>query len=259
MMEKLIEATGLKKEHIAGGGILKPAKSIKAVDDASFEILDNEALGIIGGRGSGKTAIGEIVAGLSLPDSGQIKFRGEDVTTLRGKKRKKFHGRVQIVFQKIEEHVDRRLTIGEIITDSIANCKKIQNIPKPMEIVEAMDLAGLDLAAANCRLDELDMLDVKKTGIALAALWRPDLIVLDEPAGKVDASARGQLIHTLKRLRKEHGISFLFLSRDLNVAKKICDRLAIVCDGRIVETGSTDKIIENPESEYAREFLASIL
>ncbi|GEM_PF-1866068 len=258
-MEKLIAAISLKKEYIAGGGVSNPVKSLKAVDDVSFEILDNEALGLIGGRGSGKTAVGEIVAGLSLPDSGQIKFRGEDIAMFRGKKRKKFHGRVQIVFQEIEDHVDKRLTIGEIIAESIANCNKIQNIPKPMEAFEAMNLAGLDLAAADCRIGELDMLDVKRTGIALAALWRPDLIVLDEPSGKVNASSRGQLVHTLKRIRKEQGTSYLFLSRDLNVAKKICDRLAIVCDGRIVEAGSSDKIIENPESEYAKEFLASIL
>jgi len=258
-MKTLIDAICLKKEYIAGGGILNPVESIKAVDDVSFEIFENEALGLIGGRRSGKTALGEIVAGLSLPDCGLIKFRGEDMANMRGKRRRKLHGRVQIVFQEIAQHVDGRMRIGEIIEGSIANCKKIQNNPKPLGIIEVMNLAGLDVHAYDCRIDELDMLDVKRTGIALAALWRPDLIVLDEPAGKLDASVRGHLVNTLKKLRKEHGMSYLFLSRDLNSAKKICDRLAVIRDGRIVEIGQTEKIMENPESEYAREFLASIL
>jgi len=258
-MKTIIEAINLKKEYIAGGGILDPALSIKAVDDASFKILENEALGIIGGRGSGKSSVGEIVAGLSLPDSGLIKFGGENVANMRGKTRKKYHGRVQIVFQEIEQHIDTRLTIGQVIAKSIANCKKIQKTQKPLEIAETMNSAGLDMAVADCRIDQLDMLDVKKTGIALAALWKPDLIVLDEPFGKVDASVRRQLIHTLEKLRKEHGATYLFLSRDLNAAIKICDRLAVISDGKIVETGQTDKLIENPQSRYIREFLASIL
>lgn len=256
-MIKLIEAVHLKKENLVPNGISNTTEAVKVLDDVSLEIFREETLGLIGERGSGKRAVGEIVAGLSLPDSGQIKFCGEDIAAMRGMMKRKLHGRVQIVFRDTADHLDRGIEIGKIIGKSIANCEKVQKDPKPLGMIEAMDLAGLDQTAADCRVGELETADVKRTGIALAALWRPDLIVLDEPFAHIDTCSRASMIRTLERIRDELGTAYLLLSRDLSLAKKICDRLAFIREGKIVETGRTGKIVENPETEYAREFLAS--
>ena len=126
-------------------------------------------------------------------------------------------------------------------------------------MMELLEMVGLNPSIAYCHISRLDEMDVKKVGIALAALWRPDLIVLDEPTDRLDQSIKGQVIDTIQKIKELYGTSYLFISKDLNTAKKICDRIAIIHEGRIVEIGQVKAIMENPESEYAREFLDSIL
>ncbi len=258
-MKMLLEAIHLRKEYIYRKNLLSPKIIAKALDYASLEIYENETLGLIGGHGSGKTTLGELVAGLAVPDYGRIEFRGKDIGRLKGKDKRGIHGKIQIVFQDVAQHVDSRLTIGEVIGESIISCKRIQKNHEPLEMMEVLEIVDLNPSIAYCYISRLDEMDVKKVGLALAALWRPELIVLDEPTDRLDASIRGQVIDTIQKIKELYGTSYLFISKDLNAAKKICDRIAIMHEGRIVEIGQAKAIMENPESEYAREFLESIL
>lgn len=258
-MKTLLKAIHLRKEYVYRKNLFSPKIITKALDYASLEIFENETLGLIGGSGSGKTTLGQLIAGLELPDYGSIEFKGKDIGGLKGKEKKEIHGKIQIVFQNVADHIDSRLTIGEAIGESIIRCKRIKRDLEPLEMMEVLEIVGLNPSIAYCYINQLDEMDVKKVGIALTVLWQPELIVLDEPTDKLDASIRGQVIDVLQKIKELYGMSYLFISKDLNAAKKICDRIAIMHEGRIVEIGQAKSIIENPESEYAREFLDSIL
>jgi len=255
-MNKLVEAIHLRKEYIYRKNFFSPKVIAKALDYASLEILENEILGLVGGRGSGKTSMGELIAGLSAPDYGRIEFRGKDLCRM---KEREIRGKIQIVFQDVAGHIDSRLTIGKTIEESIDCCKKIKKKLEPLGMMELFEMVELRPSLVTCSIDQLDEIDVKKVGIALAVLWRPQLIVLDEPVDGIDASIRGQVIDILQKIREIYGTSYLFISKDLNAAKKICDRIAIIHNGRIVEVGQAKTIMENPESEYVKQFVESIL
>lgn len=222
------------------------------LEDVSFSLQRGEIVGLIGASGAGKSTVGRILASLEQQNAGTIWFDGSNLTGLTGKKRRVFAKDIQMIFQDPYDSLSSRMRISDLVEEPLLIQKSEKDPAKRRaRVVEALELVSLDPKKYAMRYPhELSGGERQRIGVARALVCRPKLIVCDEPTSMLDASLRLELIQLLKKLNRKFGIAYLFITHDIALTKGFCSRLLVLYEGRIVDQGETDMVIEQPEHPF---------
>ncbi|WP_113274267.1 ABC transporter ATP-binding protein [Agrobacterium cavarae] len=256
-VQPLISARGLLKHFpVKGSGFLKPKKVVRAVDGVDFDILKGETLGVVGESGCGKSTTARLLMQLIAPDQGEILFDGETVGGILPLSA--YRRQVQMVFQDSYASLNPRLTIEE----SIAFAPQVHGTPAAKAIATAHDLlhrVGLEPSRFAGRYPhELSGGQRQRVNIARALALKPRLVILDEAVSALDKSVEAQVLNLLLDLKRDFGLTYLFISHDLNVVRFMCDRVMVMYLGKVAEIGSRDAIYGNTGHPYSAALLASM-
>jgi len=261
----LVEVFNLKKYFLVRRSILdvikrKSQKYLKAVDGVSFKILKGEIFCLAGESGCGKTTTGRTILRLIEPTAGKILFNRENILEYDENRIKAFRRRAQIIFQDPYESVNPRMTIYDIVEEPL-RIHKIGNKEERMEMVHRM-LEEVELKPPESFLyrfpHELSGGQRQRVAIARALILNPLFIVADEPVSMLDMSIRAEILNLMLSLKDRHNLTYLFITHDLAVAKYICDRIAIMYLGKIVELGDIEEVIDNPLHPYTRALISAV-
>ncbi|WP_105428942.1 ABC transporter ATP-binding protein [Neorhizobium sp. T6_25] len=255
--QPLISARDLIKHFpVKGSGFMKPKKVVRAVDGVDFDIFKGETLGVVGESGCGKSTTARLLMQLILPDRGEVLFDGETVGGALPLS--DYRRQVQMVFQDSYASLNPRLTIEE----SIAFAPRVHGIAAGRAIARAHDLlhrVGLEPSRFAGRYPhELSGGQRQRVNIARALALEPRLIILDEAVSALDKSVEAQVLNLLLDLKRDFGLTYLFISHDLNVVRFMCDRVMVMYLGKVAEIGSRDAIFENTRHPYSAALLASM-
>ena len=252
MREKLLEAKGLTREF---GG---QKEHFLAVEDVSFSLYRGEALGIVGESGSGKSTLVRMLTGLLPPTEGTAEFLGQELTSATGRDWKKIYQKMQLVFQFPKESFDPGKTLGSGIGESLRN-KGFGRKETREKVEELLLTCGLPPDFAGRYPREVSGGECQRAAVARALAVEPDLLICDEATSALDVTVQKQILELLLRLKKEKKLSFLFISHDLALVQAFCDRVLVMYQGKIVEQGTTEKVIQRPEKAYTRQLIDSVL
>jgi len=253
----LLETKGIAKTFRRGGGLLRPGKIVKAVHDADFVLHRGETLGLVGESGSGKSTLARCVIRLIDPEAGEIRLDGTDLRPLGKSALHPVRKRVQMVFQDPFSSLDPRRKVGDIVAEG----PRAHGTPKRAALERARELlrlVGLDPSAAARYPHEFSGGQRQRIGIARALALEPELLVADEPVSALDVSVQAQILDLLADLRARLGLTMLFITHDLRVAAQVCDRVAVMRHGAIVEQGPTGQVFGAPAHPYTRALLDAI-
>ncbi|MCQ4159088.1 ABC transporter ATP-binding protein [Roseomonas sp. GC11] len=255
--QPLLSVRGLTKHFPLKGGLLNRARgSVQAVDDVSFDLRKGETLGIVGESGCGKSTTSRLIMALMQPTAGEVIFDGQSVGP-GGLTLKEYRRQVQMVFQDSYASLNPRLTIEE----SIAFAPQVHGLPRRPAVERAQELmaaVGLEPAQFARRYPhELSGGQRQRINIARALALRPRLIILDEPVSALDKSVEAQVLNLLMDLKEQYGLTYLFISHDLNVVHYVSDRVLVMYLGRVAEFGPVDALYEKPAHPYTAALLAS--
>jgi oligopeptide/dipeptide ABC transporter ATP-binding protein len=263
-MEKIIEVKNLAKWFPLKTGffssILKKELYVKAVDNVSFDVYKGEIFGLAGESGSGKTTTGKLIVRLVEPTSGKVFFRGVDISTKPERELKPFRRKLQIIFQDPYESLNPRMTIGDIVSEPLT----VHGITNEKEIADRVNnaLENVELVPPDEFLlrfpHELSGGQRQRVATARSMMLDPEFIVADEPVSMLDVSIRAGVLDVILELREKFGVSFLFITHDLALARHICDRIGIMYLGKIVELGNMDEIVKDPLHPYTRALLKAV-
>jgi peptide/nickel transport system ATP-binding protein len=249
----IVTAANLVKAYRGPDGVKRTA-----VDDVSLEIRPGETLGIVGESGSGKTTTARIVLALLDPDSGNVTLRGKPWTTLKERDRRQRRRRVSVVYQDPLSSFDPRWTVRRIVDDAIAEADHKGKDVRLARVKELLGHVGIGPELLDRRPLQLSGGQRQRVAIARALAPQPELIVCDEPVSALDVSIQAQVLDLLADLQSELGVAYLFISHDLGVIYHVSDRVLVMKDGRVVESGSAEQIFNAPQAEYTRNLLAAL-
>ncbi|MFF0574639.1 dipeptide ABC transporter ATP-binding protein [Streptosporangium saharense] len=224
-----------------------------AVDDVSFDLAAGEALGIVGESGSGKSTTARIVLAEFEPDAGSVLLHGEPWSGLRERDRRARRSRIQLVDQDPLSSFDPRYTVEEVVAEALPRTRD-----RGERVAELLGQVGLDPAILRRRPGQLSGGQRQRVAIARALAPGPDVLVCDEPVSALDVTVQAQILTLLTRLRRDAGVSLLFISHDLGVIRQVCDRVAVMKDGKVVETGQVETVFRSPQATYTRALLAAV-
>ncbi|HEX7291827.1 MAG TPA: ATP-binding cassette domain-containing protein [Conexibacter sp.] len=232
---------------------------VPAVDDVTLEVRGGESLGIVGETGSGKSTLARMLLNLLEPTSGVVRWRGEDVTHARGAQLAALRRARQLVFQDPAGSLNPRKTVGAAIADPFAIHGLLpERGARGRRVAELLEQVGLEPALANRYPHELSGGMRQRVGIARALALRPELLVADEPVSALDVSIQAQILTLLRDLRRELGLTLVLISHDLAVVRHMCERVAVMHDGKLVEVGPVEELYRAPREPYTRELLAAV-
>ena len=230
---------------------------VRAVEDVSFHVAPGEVLGLVGESGSGKSTIGRLVLRLIDPTSGAIRFEGEDISRRPERQLKSLRRKAQMVFQDPYASLNPRLRVRDIIGEALDAHRLASGARRTERIGELLETVGLPAAHMSRFPHEFSGGQRQRIGVARALAVEPRLIVADEPVSALDVSVQAQVINLLQDLRQRFGLAMLFISHDLDVVELMCDRIAVLYLGRIMEIGSAEEVSTRPRHPYTRALLAA--
>jgi oligopeptide/dipeptide ABC transporter ATP-binding protein len=231
---------------------------VQAVSDVSLSVKKGETLGIVGESGCGKTTLGRAIVRLYEPSQGQIIFRGQDITHHSMSELRPLRKHMQMIFQDPYASLNPRLNVRAILEEPLILNDKLDKAARLARVRELLDLVGLRQDALNRYPHEFSGGQRQRIGIARAIALNPDLIIADEAVSALDVSIQAQVINLLVELQKKLGMAYLFVAHDLGVVQYICDRVAVMYLGRVVEIGEASKIYATPAHPYTRALLSAI-
>ena len=261
----LLEIKDLEMKFPISRGLFRaPTDFVHAVDGISFEIAPGESLGLVGESGCGKSTTGRMLVKLMEPTGGSIMFRDgdyhRDVATVKGSEVKKFRARAQMIFQDPYESMNPRRTIFDTISEPMA-VQKIGTVPEREErVLELLRLVGLT-PPENFLFrypHELSGGQRQRVAVARALVMNPSFVVADEPTSMLDVSIRISIMELMTKLADDLGVSYLYITHDLAVARYMCDRIAVMYLGKIVEIGPTEEILARPKHPYTKALLSAV-
>jgi oligopeptide/dipeptide ABC transporter ATP-binding protein len=255
----LLRVTDLVKHFPLGGGMLaRPRAWVKAVAGVSFTVDRGESVGLVGESGCGKTTIGRMVLRLVEPTSGRIEFDGQDIRRLSRSEFGRMRRRMQIIFQDPYSSLDPRMTVEKIVTEPLLAGPPPPRIERRRIAAALLDTVGLHAGDLEKYPHEFSGGQRQRIGIARALCVRPELIVADEPVSALDVSIQAQVINLLQDLQAEFGLSYIFISHDLSVVEHMCNRVAVMYLGSIVELAPTAVFSRKPRHPYTEALLAAV-
>lgn len=258
-MSSILKVENLSKHYIIKRSIFSQKQVIKAAKNISFEVGENESLGLIGESGSGKSTIANMVLRLIEPSEGRIELFGIDITNLKEEDMRKYRKDIQIIFQYTNSVLDPQMTIDELLKEPLKIHNIVNTSELDKEVERLLQLVGLSTSERWKFPSQLSGGQNQRIIIARAIATRPKLIICDEPVSALDVSVQGQILNLLMELKKVLNLSYLFISHDLKVIKHMCDRIAVMYKGEIVEMDNTDSILNKPQHQYTSKLIEAIL
>jgi oligopeptide transport system ATP-binding protein len=259
--EVIVRVTNLKKHFPINSGIIiqRQVGAVKAVDDVSFEVHKGETLGLVGESGCGKSTTGRTVLQLYKPTAGTVEFEGKELTTMSSGDLRTMRRRMQMIFQDPFASLNPRMSVGNIIAEPLRIHKIIDNKNELQEYIEnLMQRVGLNPYYVNRYPHEFSGGQRQRIGIARALALKPTFIVADEPISALDVSIQAQVVNLLEDLQEEFNLTYLFIAHDLSMVRHICNRVAVMYLGKIVEIGPTDLVYDNPLHPYTQSLLSAV-
>ncbi|MDD5428157.1 MAG: ATP-binding cassette domain-containing protein [Candidatus Omnitrophica bacterium] len=241
----------VKTFRVRRGPLRQGRGAVRAVDGVSLSIEKGETFGLVGESGSGKTTLGKVILGIIKPDSGTVELAT---------------GKPQVIFQDPYNSLDPKMRVRDIVAEGLVvnNGRAGLNLPYcsgvdiRKKVEQVTDLVGLPKTAADKYPHQFSGGERQRIAIARAVITDPEFIVCDEPVSSLDVTIQLQILNLLKEIQKELGITYLFISHDLRVIKYMCDRVAVMKQGKIVEEGTTETLYSEPSTEYTKLLLSSI-
>ena len=249
-MTELLRLDHINVDIPIGGSFMKPAAILQAVNDVSLSVAKGETLAVVGESGSGKSTLGFVVAGLRKQTGGTVTFNSD---------RPHSDGRppVQVIFQDPFSALDPRMVVGDIVAEPL-RLKGVPTENRTAGVVEVLGQVGLPPEAAQRYPHQFSGGQRQRIAIARALIAEPEMIVADEPLSALDVSIQSQVLNLLDDIKKQHGISYIFISHDLGVVRHLADRVAVLYLGRLMEVASRDDLFVNPSHPYTQALLAAV-
>ncbi|MDY7083815.1 MAG: dipeptide ABC transporter ATP-binding protein [Actinomycetota bacterium] len=258
--EPIMAARGLVKHYPLTRGVVyrKRYGEVRAVDGVDLELRPGETLGVVGESGCGKSTLARLLVRLEDPTSGEVVFDGTSVRRLARSEQRRFRRRVQIIFQDPYSSLDPRRTVGDLVAEPFRIHREVLDRAQIRPRVrELLDVVGLDPDFINRYPHQFSGGQRQRISIARALALRPEVIVCDEPVSALDVSVQAQVVNLLEDLQREFGMAYVFIAHDLSVVRHICDRVAVMYLGRIVETGSEHEVYEHAAHPYTQALLSA--
>jgi peptide/nickel transport system ATP-binding protein len=257
-MTPLLQVQHLVKEFPIRSGFFRRAKGFRAVDDVTFDVLPGETFGLVGESGSGKTTTGRCVLRLIEPTAGEITFKGTNVRELSSRELRRARRNFQIVFQDPYSSLNPRMRVGAIVREPLIIHKVGTREEQHARVRQLFELVGLDPGAVSKYPHEFSGGQRQRIGLARALALEPSFVVCDEPVSALDVSIQAQVVNLLLDLQKRLGLTYLFIAHDLRLVRQICDRVAVMYRGRIVEIARAETIFTAPSHPYTQALLSAI-
>jgi ABC-type glutathione transport system ATPase component len=247
-VDALVEARGLVKEYGAGR---------RVVDDVSFSIRRGETLGLVGESGSGKSTVARMLLRLVEPTFGEVRYEGRDLLDAGSRQMRELRRRMQIVFQDPYAALNPRMRVREILAEPFAIHRENPVEGLETRLTEMLRTVGMDESALGRFPHEFSGGQRQRINIARALALRPEFLVLDEPVSALDVSVGAQVVNLLRELQRESGLTYLFISHSMPLVRYLCDRVAVMQRGKLVELGPCLQVCEAPQEEYTRRLIAA--
>lgn len=259
--DHILEVSGLKKHFPISAGIVfqRQVGAVRAVDGVNFHVIRGETLGLVGESGCGKSTTGRTILQLYRPTDGSVKFEGQELTTMQGNELRQMRKQMQIIFQDPFASLNPRMTVGSIVSEPLQIHNMYPNKKERQQYVEnLMERVGLNPYFINRYPHEFSGGQRQRIGIARALALQPSFIVADEPISALDVSIQAQVVNLMEELQQEMGLTYLFIAHDLSMVRHICDRVAVMYLGKIVELGPVDDVYDNPQHPYTQALLSAV-
>jgi oligopeptide/dipeptide ABC transporter ATP-binding protein len=255
----ILSVRNLQKHFpIKGGFFSKQRGTIFAVNDVSFDLARNTSLGLVGESGSGKTTAGKCLVGLIEATAGAIEFEGVDISKLRRAARRALRRKMQMIFQDPYASLDPRMTVQKIVGEGMTIHKLAKRKEKRDRVAELLKRVGIMPGNMSRHPHEFSGGQRQRIGIARALALNPKLIIADEPVSALDVSIQAQVINLMMELKDEYGLSYIIISHDLAVVQHMCDQIAVMYLGKIVETAHSDVFYDTPLHPYSISLLSAV-
>jgi len=259
---ELLQATNIKKHFPLDEGLFDRLfgenRVVRAVDGVDLTVRAGETVGIVGESGSGKSTLGRTVSRLYEPTDGSVIFDNEHIETYSGRQLRPIRRRVQYVFQDPMSSLNPRKTVGETVARPLTVHDIASGEEKWARVADLFEEVGLTPSQMSAYPHELSGGQRQRVGLCRALVTEPDLVVFDEPVSALDVTLQAQILNLINRLQREFDLSYLLISHDLNVVRQVCDRIAVMYAGEIVERGTAADIFDNPQHPYTRALLDAI-
>lgn len=257
--DNILEIQGLKKYfEIDGGWFSKNKQYLKAVDGIDLEIKRGETLGIVGESGSGKSTAGNLIMQLLDMTEGKVLFKGKDLSKLETRELREIRKDIQMIFQDPFSSLNPRMNVFDIIAEPLRTHKSLPFKELKKEVFELMEVVGLNHTYCNRFPHEFSGGQRQRIVIARALALKPELIICDEPVSALDVSIQSQVLNLLKRLQSQFNLTYIFIAHGLPAVKYMCDRIAVMYLGKIVELTTTNELFNNPKHPYTEALLSAI-
>jgi ABC-type oligopeptide transport system ATPase subunit len=259
--QPLVSVCDLVKSFPGTRGLLltRSAAAVTAVDGVSFDVMRGETLGLVGETGCGKSTTARLIMRLLEPSAGEVRFDGHDIGQLRGAQLKALRREMQMIFQDPYSSLNPRKTVGAIVAEPFAIHGLLRDrAARRRRVQELLETVGMSPEHHNRYPHEFSGGQRQRIGIARALALEPRLLIADEPVSALDVSVQAQVLNLLRDLQSRLGLTLLFISHDLSVIRYMCDRIAVMRTGRIVELADNEQLYRAPRDAYTRQLLASV-
>ena len=255
-----LEAPALEVAGLVRSFRRPDGRVVRAVDEVSFDLKHGETLGLVGESGCGKSSLARALMQLPPPESGSVKISGEEITGLSVAERRNLRRRLQMVFQDPISSLNPRRRIGDIVAEPLTIWNEGDATSREASVAAALNEVGFEPGTVLARRPhEMSGGQCQRVAIARALILEPTVLVLDEPVSALDVSVQAQILNLLIDVQAKRSFSMIFISHDLAVIRNICDRVAVMYLGKIVEIGRTEDVYRNPRHPYTRALLGSVL